>query len=203
MVLLLSMLALGAPPDSVRPTVAPVDAPSQYAAWLAEQGLPGSELACEPLWPEHALLCFKVVDAGRRRWVTSADLAAWGTTLAELRARLTARARPVLATQPRRLPVSDMQGASYWLAAEGDGWAAAGLLNPDLLARRVGGAPILVATPTDSVLLAWRPGSAELDKVMAVGVRKMFDEEPGSVTPMVHRWDGEKWTPFGQAVPEP
>lgn len=187
-------------PDDVRPVAAPVDAPAQYASWLKETGQPAAELACDVLWADHALLCFRTKDRGAMRWVTGDDLKRWKVTVASLRAEMTTRSALVLTEQPVRSTIADVAG-HYWLAAEGDGWSVAGVLNPDLLGARVG-TPLVAALPTGDTLLAWNPGDAELDKVMSVGVRKMYDERAGSVTPMVHRWDGTAWVPFGVAVPE-
>jgi hypothetical protein len=36
---------------------------------------------------------------------------------------------------------------------------------------------------------------------MAVGVRELYDEQDGSVSPYIFAWDGKKWTPFGEAKP--
>jgi hypothetical protein len=93
--------------------------------------------------------------------------------------------------------------AWYWKADAGDGWSAAGVLRPDLLAARVGTLPLFVATPVDGVLLAWAPGTPELDMVIAVGAKEMYESEEGPVTPIVHRWDGKRWSSFAEATPVP
>lgn len=199
--LLVTITAMGGVPEGVRPTLAPPDVPEQYATWLEEQGGEADELACTPFWPDEALLCFKLRDEERVRWVTAADLARWGVEVKELRRNVAKAARDRVEEGLERVPVSDMD-AHYWVASGEEGWTAAPLLHPDRLAAQVGGAPFLLAAPTDDTLLVWNPGDPELDQVMAVGVRRMFEEEDGSVSSMVFQWTGEKWRPFGEAVPK-
>jgi hypothetical protein len=192
--------AVAAVPDGVTPVLAPGDAPQQYADWLQETGAPPVRLACDALWAE-ALVCFKVVDGSRRRWVTEADAKNWGVDVPGLRRVVTDRARQKLAQAPKVMTVEGMPKSKYWLSAEGDGWAAAGVLAPDTLASRIGGAPLLVATPVDGVLLVWKPGDADLDRVLAVGAKEMHDASDSPVTPVVHGWDGTRWFSVVEAVP--
>jgi len=49
----------------------------------------------------------------------------------------------------------------------------------------------------------WGAGTPELDHVMAVGVREMYDQLDEAVSPMVHTWDGARWHAFGEAKPLP
>ena len=193
-------VAWAAPPKGVVPAIAPADAPQQYAEYLKSKGGAATDtLACDVLWKDEALVCFKVDEKGVRRWVTTADVAAWKTDVGTLRATATEHARVVLQTQPTKQKIVDMT-ASYWKAAEGDGWSAAGVLAPDALAVRIGGAPVLVGVPSDGVLIAWTPGDAQVDKIMAVGVKEMYDAQDGAVTPVIHEWTGKEWAPYGEAV---
>jgi len=187
-------------PDTVRPVVAPMDAQDQYAEWSNQAGHAARELACVSLWPDQALICFQVTEGSTRRWVHTGDLEQWKVDAEGLVTVVRERSRTALGHSPLRTRVPDMD-AWYWVSAEGDGWAAAGLLNPKILAERMGGAPILASAPVVGALIAWHPGDAELDKVMAVGIRKMFEREPSPVTPVVHQWTGDRWVPFGEAVP--
>jgi len=193
-------LAHAAVPTSVRPVAAPDDAPAQFAEWASSRGRAGEALACREVWPDELRVCLTVVEETVRRWVSDRDLAAWGVDLDGLVRTVGERARAPLAHRPRATSIDDMPG-TYWLSAEGDGWDAALLLRPEWIVARAGGAPVLVAAPSDGTVLAWRPGDAALDKVMAVGARRMFDAHPAGVTAVVHQWDGEKWSPFGEAVP--
>jgi len=187
-------LALAAIPEGLRPAAAPFDAPARYQAEF-----PGkSPLACAPLLPKQALLCFRVWEGGRRRWVTERDLARWRTDLDGLVAGVKSGAEEVLKTEPGRVSVVDFDG-HYFELRDGDGWAAAPLLRPDLLASKLGQGSFRVAIPRAGVFLAWPTGSADLDKIMAVAVRELYESGQDAVTPMVFRAEGEGFVAFGQA----
>lgn len=192
--------ALAGVPDGVRPVVAPLDAEARYRAWLGRSDGPAASLACEPLWEGASLLCFRVWEGSRRRWVTQADLAAWRTTTSELRAAVQSAAPEHVELERR--PIVDME-AHWWLIRSGDGWAAAGVLAPERVAERLGGGALRAAVPAEGVFVVWRAGDREVDHVMAVAVRELFDQaEPVGVSPLVHTWDGVAWTPWARAVPE-
>ncbi len=158
-----------------------------------------ADLACEPLWPGVSLLCFRVWEGGERRWVESSDLERWGVGIPELKAALAKQAPSHL----KDAEIVEVGGMSekYLRLADGDGWAAAALLAPQDLAARVGERPIRAALPGEGVLLAWKGGSEELDRVMAVGVRELYEGASGGLSPVVYQWDGKAWLPFGEAVP--
>lgn len=198
----LTVIASAAIPLSVRPVAAPDDAPALFAEWASERGRAGEVLACRDVWPDELLVCFTFEQDSVRRWVSDRDLAAWEVDLDGLVRAVADRAKAPLAQRPRATRIDDMAG-TYWLSAEGDGWDAALLLRPEWIVARVGGAPVLVAVPVDGTVLAWRPGDAALDKVLAVGARKMFEAQPAGVTAVVHEWDGERWRAFGEAKPSP
>ncbi len=189
--------AMAAPPDGLRPVVAPFDVQAQHDAFRAERGLATQTLACRPLWPRHASLCFRVWDGGARRWVVRADLARWGTDVDGLRDQV----QPKAAARLSEAEVATVDGmASTFLKhVDGDGWAAAGVLDPPALAARLGGPPIRVAVPSGSVLLAWKAGDTALDTVMAIGVTELYEQQAGGVAPNVFTWDGEEWRSFGVA----
>jgi hypothetical protein len=184
---------------NLRPVAADTDAPLRFAAWRASRGLPPETLACEPTVPKAALLCFRVWEKGSRRWVTTADLQRWSTDLPQLRAALSAEARAKVAAASL-VPV---EGAlqTYLRLVDGDGWAAAGLLVPDAVATRLGGAPVRISVPAEGILLAWKPAGPDLDRILAVGARELYDTQQGSVSPAIFTWDGRTWAPFGEAIP--
>jgi hypothetical protein len=186
-------------PLTVTPVLAPPDAPAQYAEFAAAAGKKAS-LACDTLWTSEVLLCFKVTDGKKRRWVTDADLAAWKTDLAALRASVTERAKAELADQPDAVKVDGTE-KTYWLAAEGDGWSAAGILQPALLAEKLGTPTFLVATPAEGIAIYWPAGDRDLDRIVAVGAKEMFESKEGPVTALVHQWTGSRWVTFGEAIP--
>ncbi|HHO52794.1 MAG TPA: hypothetical protein ENK18_18445, partial [Deltaproteobacteria bacterium] len=129
--------ALAQVPPGLRPVAASPDTPERYVAWRTSQGLPPAQLHCEPLWPGVALLCFRVWEDGLRRWVERGDLIRWGVGAEALKARiLEASAAPIQAAES--VSVEGMS-AGYLRLVDGDGWAVAGLLRPELLSERPGG----------------------------------------------------------------
>lgn len=182
----------------VRPVAEPVDVVSAFRAEAAALGRKGdaAELACRDL-AEQLMLCFVAGD--ERRYVTRAELVAWGEDLAAVEARAKVAALAGFnADRPAMMAVDGLSGR-YWLSAEGDGLDAAALLYPERLAAIVGGEPV-VAVPAAGVLLMWVPGDKDLDKVMAVGVRQMHDASEHPVSSRIYRWNGQKWVVWGQAV---
>ncbi len=160
---------------------------------------PAAELACRP-FAESLSLCFTWAADDGRRYVTGADLAAWRLGLAEVEARATARAAASLGEdRPERTQVTDME-ATYWLSMEGDGLDHAAWLQPDRL-DALFGPQVRVAVPARDVFIAWLGGSAELDRVMAVGVARIHDASDQPVTRKVFTWDQveARWEVWGQA----
>ena len=202
---LISVALAGSPQvDAVRPALAPLDAPNQYMAWLARQGGDPDALACETFWPGAALLCYRVVDGEKLRWVTRADLINWEIDSTTLRSQVESAAKtalPGLEVSTARVP--EMAGASYWSVAEKGGWAAAPLLAPAEFAAARGVTDFLAVAPTADITLAWPQGHAELDKVMAVGAREIFEAESGGVSPVVYRWSDGHWLPYAEAKERP
>lgn len=157
-----------------------------------------TEPVCAPLWPGAVLLCFRIWEDGARRWVTRADAERWNVGSGQLTTSVRANAAAHVA-RAELMPVEGTD-AFYLRLVDGD-WAAAGVLAPDAVAARLGGGPVRMAVPAEGVFVAWKAGDADLDKIMAVGVRELFDQTPGPVSPRVFLWDGVRWTPFGQANP--
>ena len=184
-------------PVHVQATLAPMDAPEQYQEWVASQGRSGGELACQEHWPGQALLCFRLTEGERRRWVTTADLKKWAVSLQEVVAA-------VSASMPTDCPgsMSSVQGmkAMYWRAQPGEAWACS-LFSPERLAALLGVKNVLFAVPAQGVVLAWAPGDDEMNTIMAVGVREMFDALDAPVTPWIMRFTGSRWVAVGEAVP--
>ena len=193
----LALAALAGVPDGIRPVAAPVDVPAQYAAFLEKSGKKGDPLACRELWPGQALLCFRVWEKKKRRWVTEADLASWAVTVDDLAAATRTHAKDLIEGGLETVAVEGTTD-SYVRFSDGDGWAASVALAPDVIAAKLG-LPFLAAIPAEGVFVAWSPGKPELDYIMAVGVRELHDQQDGSVSPKVHAWDGQRWTPFGEA----
>ena len=98
-----------------------------------------------------------------------------------------------------RQQIADMPGASYWVSQVGDGFDAAGLLHPERLSELAGTSPV-IGIPTVGTFLMWIPGEGELDTVMAVGVRRIFEEASHPVSDKVYRWHNGAWVVWGEVV---
>ena len=90
----------------------------------------------------------------------------------------------------------------FWVANTADGLDSAGLLHPNGLAAAAG-APPVVAVPGKHTFVMWVPGDADFDKVLAVGVRRMFEASSHPISPLVYRWDDDKWVVWGEARATP
>jgi diadenosine tetraphosphatase ApaH/serine/threonine PP2A family protein phosphatase len=178
--------------------VGPAELPVLWRESALEEGLPASEreLACRP-WVEELPLCFRVEESGRRRWVTRGDLARWGATLAEVEA---VAAKALVASPFEKKVVHG--GSRHYYAVEADsGREAMVVLHPEWLQAL--GTDVVLAIPARDAVLAWSLGDAELDKIMAVGVRKLFEASSFPVSRKILSWDGSEWTVRGEVTPAP
>jgi len=192
-----------APPAEI-PEIRPMAAPADFASTiaLAYEGGQTPPIAvvpiCRPV-AEQLSLCFVKGGAGDLDYVTGRDLQGWGLDATQLEERAkTASAKGFSEVRPALASVEGMSG-HYWVSAEADGLDAAGLLDPAQLAR-IAGAPPVVAVPVQGALLFWVPGDGDLDKVMAVAVRRMYDSSAQKVSPLIYRWQDTHWAVWGRAV---
>ena len=81
---------------------------------------------------------------------------------------------------------------NYWASNRYDGYDAAALLFPQKAAEIVN-APFLMAIPSRGTVLLWQEGSAEANKMIAVGVNDIYKANQLSVSPDIYKWDGERW----------
>lgn len=177
--------------------------PSDLAIRTLSLGLglsaqPPAEQVCRP-FAESVSLCLL------RRGETleplnRADLPALGLSEAQAFSMATEAARAALGEgRPEKTPIADMT-EQFWLSAEADGLDHSPMLFPEEVHARAGpGAR--VAVPTPGVWLAWRAGSDELDRVMAVAVARMVEADPAAVTAKAYVWDesSSTWIVWGQA----
>ncbi len=133
------------------------------------------------------------------RPVRVTEPAEWGLDLEGLSAAVSERASSALTDRPVRQEIADMPGAAYWVSQVGDGYDAAGLLHPERLSEIAGTTPV-VGVPSVGTFLMWIPGDPELDKVMAVGVRRIFESAEYPVSDKVYRWHNGAWRVWGEAV---
>ena len=189
-----------------------VDVREFFRVWATGQGATGpeAELVCRDL-AEAVLLCFTTESAGVRGYLTEAGRTALGkgkgSEVAGLERAARSHTKAALAAMERRAPVglpasvSGPDAPAYWVSAREDGRAHAPLLDPASLTARFG-KKWVVAVPTRELLVVWVPGEPQFDKIMAVGVRRAYDEAPETqVSPLVYRWTDEGWTTWGTAVP--
>ncbi|MCB9758719.1 MAG: hypothetical protein H6739_02670 [Alphaproteobacteria bacterium] len=189
--------AFAAAPGPVLPLVLPAEAPPQFSEQAAARGVVGlaGALACEPL-VEALTLCYRVERDGKLHYVTLADAAAWGLPLDDLRAA----AAGALDHSPL-VPQEIEGGGVYHQVVAPQGREAVVLLKPEWLTA-VGRFP-MVAIPARGVVVVWAGGNPETDRIMAVAVRRMFDELPDPISPVVIRWDAGRWVTWGEAKPRP
>ncbi|MEE2752260.1 MAG: hypothetical protein VX519_12580 [Myxococcota bacterium] len=185
-------LANAGGPTVVLATAAPpgIEALWQETARLEGTSGPAAELACRPL-VEDLPLCFRVEEEGRRRWVTRADLQGWGLTVEDLERK----ASETLTTNPfQQRTVSGGEG-QWWAVDTPAGREGTVLLHPEWL-KTVGPNPVL-AIPGRDTFFAWNLGDAELDKIMAVGIRKANEQSHIPVTTRILGLDGQRWVVRG------
>ncbi|MFT5683232.1 MAG: hypothetical protein ACI8RZ_004163 [Myxococcota bacterium] len=135
------------------------------------------------------------------RPVRVTEPAEWGMDVASLSGFVSASAQAALsAERPIRQEIADMPGAAYWVSQVGDGYDAAGLLHPERLSEIAGTTPV-IGVPAVGTFLMWIPGDAETDKVMAVGVRRIFESAEYPVSDKIYRWHNGAWRVWGEATP--
>ncbi len=134
------------------------------------------------------------------RPVRVTEPAEWGLDLAAIEQAVSAAAASALTSRPVRAEIADMPGHVYWASQVGDGYDAAGLLHPGILAEIAGTTPV-IGVPAVGTFLMWIPGDPELDKVMAVGIRRIFESAPYPVSDKVYRWHNSAWRVWGEVVP--
>lgn len=196
--LLLLGLAAAAPPLGL--VAEPSDFPGAYSATAEGLGRAGaaSQPDCRPAF-DGLLFCLTIVTPDGWNYATLGDLKRLGLG--------SEQAHSQAAERLRSLSVADRFGAQaveglpgrYHAAALNDGQDAAPLLVPETLAVVLGG-PLVVAIPAQGAVVAWVPGNPVMDKVLAVGVRRMYDEAKHGISPKLYRWSKDGWIVWGEAV---
>jgi hypothetical protein len=195
-----TLLALAEVPP-LYPQPEPPDVAAAFEALANAEGRtgPAADVRCSP-YADGIVLCFRFDDGGKRKYVTEADVVAWRADDAALVSAATARAAALDDARFERTAIADTAGGVYWVSRRGDGLDGAAFLDPRRL-ERIAGGPVVVAMPTASTFLFWRPDGGEVDRIVAVGVRRMADAADHPVSDRVYRWDGTRWRVWGQAVP--
>ena len=161
----------------------------------------GKKLACQD-YIGKMKMCFRYLQKGKLPYVDKKLLKKWKIsqlsllTLAEKNAKL-----QVTSKRYRFQEIAEIQGG-YWISDKKDGWDAAGFLHPKRLTRLLQRKP-LVAMPQAGTFLFWEAGNPMLDKVMAVGVREIYDNSEHPISSAIYHYDGAKWMIWGEAVTVP
>ena len=184
----LSVALAGSPPGPVLVSPEPTHAQALYT----EEGGQGT-LACEPFVDEVLLLCYRIELEGTRRYVTTADLAAWDMDPTQLRSH----AASALSENPLKEVHID-GGGRYWQSSAPTGREATVLLHPEWLA--VAGPSPVVGVPSRGVVVVWQPGDEEVDTMVGVGLAQMHEQLPHPITPVAVRLQDGAWSRWGQAV---
>jgi len=205
--------ALEMTPD-VRLSLERAEVPDNYASMQLAAGLsgPAALAACRSL-TDGVQLCLRTMEVttiepdssiatkkGAKpkrvvswRLANEADLSTWGEsqTEAEQRAIRLAQARWV-ANPPKLIEVEGV-GHSYLLIQGEQGEDALGLLEPQRLLSLPGAGPLAVGVPTRGTLVAWRAGDAVMDKILGVGVRRIYDEASPGLSPSIFQEGVQGW----------
>jgi hypothetical protein len=142
---------------------------------------------------------FKDPPAGRvkvvKSWrlVNEADLAAWGESQAEAELRGLRVAKKAWASNPPKLVEVEGVGRNYLLVQGEEGQDALALLEPAHLSSLLGAGPVAVGVPVSGTLLAWRAGDPTLDKILGVGIRRIYDEVSAGLSPSLYQEGVEGW----------
>ncbi len=194
-------VAAAVPAPDLRLAVWPGAFYDQFVAHQRAAGRTGPDL--EPLCREEApglQLCVTVHEAGNVRPVNLGDVHRWDLTAPR------ARQQAIRAAQERfvdRVVKEDLEGlGSWWMRSEADGWDAVALLVPEMLETLVGG-PVVLAVPAQGSALFWAHGNPELDRAVAVGVRRAAEAAARPVSDHVYRWTGKEWVVWARAERAP
>ncbi|HCH61900.1 MAG: hypothetical protein CL927_20010 [Deltaproteobacteria bacterium] len=151
--------------------------------------------ACRRMAPE-LLLCVQSPYAPGRV-AMMAEVVAAGQSLDGAFATARDQVEAAWARVPARTFSVDGIAGQYYVRSGGDGFDAAALLRPELLARLAGGVPV-VAVPEDGTVVWWVPGHADFDKMVAVGVRRMAEASSAPVSSRIYQHTGTKWSTWAE-----
>ncbi|MEC7949195.1 MAG: hypothetical protein VX265_16620 [Myxococcota bacterium] len=190
-----TLLQVAAWPDAVL---------TEWPAHAKRLGQTGRALepACEQAAPG-LQQCLMLQEDGRRRLATAADLDAHGGQVAASR-KAASIGRAALAGLSE-MSVPEMPGRTIHVRSVGDGLDSALVAAPDAVHARFGASTVM-AFPDVTTTLVWNRGDPDLDKMLAVAVRRAWEAADRPVSPRVYRWDGEslvEWAAARPAEPPP
>lgn len=196
-------LANGEPSGSLGLVAEPEGVVAAYAEAATKRGRVGAAARpdCRPAF-DGLLFCLTLVTPDGWRYATVSDVKAWKMTSEQAHRQAAERLRAMSVKD--RLKAQTVQGVpgAYFAARLDDGQDAAPLLVPERLAAHLGGPPV-VAIPAQGALVAWVPDNPELDTVVAVGVRRMYEASDHAISPRIYRWGKDGWMVWGEAKKPP
>ena len=197
--LLVLGLAHAGPPDTLGLVAEPAEVVAAYSKAATQRGRSGAaaKLDCRPAF-DGLLFCLTLVTPQGWRYATQGDVQTWGMTSEQAHRQAAQRLRTLGVAQRLSAQTVDGVPGSYHAARLDDGQDAAPLLVPERLAAHIGGPPV-VAVPAQGALIAWVPDNPALDTVVAVGVRRMYEDSDHAISPRIYRWGKDGWMVWGEA----
>ena len=166
---------------------------------VAWAGQPNVYPSVEDVEIKELVLCFMAETETAWRYVTLQDLATWKIDMAGLEKRALESSKAGVAAKSFQVMSVEDTEKTYWMRTEGDLAGSGVFLYPDKL-EEITTAPPVVAVPAWGVVLTWVPGDETFDRIMAVGAHRIFNESDHPVSTKVLKWNGERWTVWGEAV---
>ena len=169
-----------------------------YDDHLRSQGKPARVLACTELAPE-LRLCLRKVRGTALPYAHQDELQEWKLTEASALQMIKDLSQRELLEKSYVRRVIEGTELEFFSRSKKDGWDPVSLLHPQFLRSLIGG-DFLVAIPEAGTFLCWKKGSAELNKIMAVGVREQYNASVHPVSPYLFEWEKGGWQVWGSAV---
>ena len=185
-------------------TAEPADVDVLYRFAAETAGLDGPALtpACRA-WSAFFAMCFMVEEDGARRLIHQGDLEEWQVDDAELEELARSQGLSLLSTfSGHQVGIADLKDDAYWLFEGENGLASTALLYPEWMVDRVGEGMVL-AIPSRGRVVAWVPGDEEVDRVIAIGIRRLYEQAQIPVSSVIVRWNGQAWVRWGEAQARP
>jgi len=193
--LILASEPTGSLANNISGALTQVELVESFRSQAVAQGLSESylQVACRDL-DEDLVLCLRNEDSDSRWWLSVGEMTDMGLSFDSAAGSIAARAQEVLLN---KRVVHEGTG-EFWIASQGGVGAEALLFSPHLLSV-VGDRPA-IAVPERGVVIAWNRGDSDLDRIMAVGVRRMFEASANPVTSKILALVDSEWRVWLQAV---
>ena len=161
----------------------------------------GRKLVCTA-FAEKLQLCYRYEDGKKLPYVTQKDIKKWKIGVEQIHAKAKQKAFSQVQDSRFRFEKISNMSSGYWISDKKDGWDAAALLHPKRL-RQLLGRKALVAIPQAGTFIFWEAGNPMLNKIMAVGIREIYDNSNHPVSSSIYHHKDGKWIVWGEAVVAP